>query len=340
MPSIASPAPVAPVATDAEPTSAPTHEAVRARLHAEDAVIIAHYYTEGVIQDLAEATGGFVGDSLEMARFGTRVEATTLVVVGVRFMGETAKILNPEKRVLVPDRGATCSLDEGCPAEAFRAFRAAYPGRTALVYANTSAAVKAEADWVVTSSIAPRVVRYLHGRGEPLLWAPDRYLGAYLREQTGADLVLWPGSCIVHEAFKAEALAEMRTAHPEACVLVHPESPAEVIAQADVVGSTTQLIEAAATRAADTFIVATDNGILHRMRQVAPDKTFWEAPTAGAGATCRSCAHCPWMAMNTLDNLHACLVAGQDEIVIEEGVRARAAQSVQRMLDFAAGRYA
>ena len=309
---------------------------IKALMKAQDAVLVAHYYTSADLQDLAEETGGCVSDSLEMARFGHAHPARTLIVAGVKFMGETAKIINPEKRVLMPDLNADCSLDLACPAKEFSALCDAHPDRVSVVYANTSAAVKARADWVVTSGIAVRIVQHLHQRGHKLLWAPDQHLGAYVQRITGADMLLWQGACVVHEAFKAEALLKLRSAHPDAAVLVHPESPQAVIEQADVVGSTTQIIDAARRLPNREFIVATDNGIFHKMRAAAPGKIFIEAPTAGEGATCVSCAHCPWMAMNGLQKLATVLESGQNEIQIEEGVRRQAALSIQRMLDFVA----
>ncbi len=310
-------------------------ERIRGLLERENAVLVAHYYTDPEIQALADATGGTVSDSLEMARFGSAHPADTLVVAGVRFMGETAKILNPEKRVLMPTLEATCSLDIGCPPDEFARFCDQHPDRTVVVYANTSAAVKARADWVVTSSIALDVIEYLDECGEKILWAPDRHLGRYIERCSGADMVLWQGSCIVHDEFRARELQKLKAAHPEAGVLVHPESPAEVIDIADVVGSTTQLIRGAQQLSNDTFIVATDRGIFHKMQQAAPGKRFIEAPTGGAGATCRSCAHCPWMAMNGLENLAAALEHGRNEITVAEEVRRQALHSVQRMVDFA-----
>ena len=309
-------------------------------LKERDAVLVAHYYTDADLQQLADETGGYVSDSLDMARFGHEHPASTLVVAGVRFMGETAKILNPEKRVLMPTLKAECSLDLGCPADAFTRFCDAYPERTVVVYANTSAEVKARADWVVTSSIAADVVAHLHAEGKKLIWAPDKYLGDYVQKVTGADMLLWQGSCVVHEQFKAKALGELKTRHPEAAVLVHPESPADVIAQADVVGSTTALIKAAQRLPNPEFIVATDKGIFYKMQQAAPHKHFIEAPNAGIGASCRSCAHCPWMAMNSLPTLISALENGSHEIHVDEKVRQQAMLSVQRMLDFAAQRKA
>jgi len=315
---------------------------IKALMKQQDAVLVAHYYTSADLQDLAEETGGCVSDSLEMARFGHAHPAKTLIVAGVKFMGETAKILNPEKRVIMPDLGADCSLDLACPADEFAAFCDAHPDRLSVVYANTSAAVKARADWVVTSGIAAKIVKHLHQQGHKLLWAPDRHLGEYVQRISGADMLLWQGWCVVHEAFKAEALKQLRIEHPHAAVLVHPESPQAVIALADVVGSTTQLIDAVRTLPNPEFIVATDNGIFHKMHVAAPGKRLIEAPTAGEGATCTSCAHCPWMAMNGLKKLLAVLESpagggnGGNEIHIEESIRARARLSIQKMLDFAA----
>ena len=309
-------------------------ERASALLKAQDAVLVAHYYVDGDLQDLAFASGGLVADSLEMARFGRDHPAQTLVVAGVRFMGETAKILSPAKRVLMPDLEATCSLDLGCPPDQFAAFCDAHPDRKVVVYANTSAAVKARADWMVTSSCAMAIVSHLQAQGEKILWAPDRHLGRYIQEQTGADMLLWDGACIVHDEFKGLELELLRKDHPGAQVLVHPESPASVVAQADVVGSTTQLLQAVVKGSAQTYIVATDNGILHRMRQLAPEKTLIEAPTAGRSATCKSCAHCPWMAMNALQGVVACLEHGSGEVQVPEATRLLALSCIERMLDF------
>jgi len=303
-------------------------------LQARGAVLVAHYYVDGDLQDLALATGGIVADSLEMARFGRDHPAQTLVVAGVRFMGESAKILSPEKRVLMPDLEATCSLDLGCPPEPFAAFCDAHPDRQVVVYANTSAAVKARADWMVTSSCALAIVKHLKDQGQKVLWAPDRHLGRYIQQQTGADMLLWDAACIVHDEFKGLELELLRREHPGALVLVHPESPASVVAQADLVGSTSQLLKAVVDGSAPAYIVATDNGILHRMRQLAPGKTLIEAPTAGQSATCKSCAHCPWMAMNALQGVVACLETGSGEVRVPEAVRSRALGCIDRMLDF------
>jgi len=336
VPDAAEVARIAPELDDDERES--LRERAKQLLKEQDAVLVAHYYTHPDLQILADETGGHVADSLDMARFSHEHDASTVVVAGVRFMGETAKILNPEKRVLVPEIQATCSLDLGCPADAFSDLCDEYPDRTVVVYANTSAAVKARADWMVTSGIAADIVGHLKDRGEKILWAPDRYLGDYIQHKTGADMLMWQGSCIVHEGFKADALERLMAKKPGAAVLVHPESPPGVIALAEVVGSTTTLIEAVRTLPNDTFIVATDRGIFHKMREMAPGKVLIAAPTAGEGATCESCAHCPWMAMNGLRNLVAVLESGENEILVEESIRARAVVPVQRMMDFAAER--
>ena len=307
---------------------------IKALLKERNAVIVAHYYVDGDIQDLALETGGFVADSLEMARFGRDNPATELIVAGVRFMGETSKILSPHKKVLMPDLEATCSLDLGCPSEAFNNFCDAHPDRTVVVYANTSASVKARADWMVTSSCALAIVHQLKLEGKKILWAPDRHLGRYIQDQTGADMVLWDGACIVHDEFKGEELEQLKLAHPNAQILVHPESPASVVALADVVGSTSAMLKAVIEGTANEYIVATDKGILHRMRQLAPNKTLIEAPTAGESATCKSCANCPWMAMNGLAGILNCLENNVGEIHVEEGARAKAQACIERMLDF------
>jgi quinolinate synthase len=311
---------------------------VKSLLAQRNAVLIAHYYVDADIQDLAEETGGFVSDSLEMARFGKNHAAHTLVVAGVRFMGETAKILSPEKRVVMPTLEAECSLDLGCPPDEFEAFCREHADRTVVVYANTSARVKALSDWVVTSSVALPIVEHLHGRGEKVLWAPDKHLGHWIQAQTGADMLLWNGACIVHEEFKAKALLDLKALYPEAAVLVHPESPAAVIDIADAVGSTSQIIKAAGELPNPVFIVATDRGIFHKLRQRNPGKRFIEAPTAGQGATCRSCAHCPWMAMNELRQLAATLrddrAMAANEIHVDAEIGRRAMIPLHRMLAF------
>ena len=305
------------------------------------ATLIAHYYVDGDVQDLAEETGGTVADSLEMARFGRDQGGDTLVVAGVRFMGETAKILSPEKRVVMPTLEAECSLDLGCPPDEFQAFCEANPDRTVVVYANTSARVKAMSDWVVTSSVALPIVESLDAKGEKILWAPDKHLGHYIQVQTGADMLLWSGACVVHEEFKSKALFDLKAVYPDAGVLVHPESPAAVIDIADAVGSTSQILKAAETLPHETFIVATDRGLFHKLRQRNPGKRFIEAPTAGDGAMCRSCAHCPWMAMNELsalaDMLRSDELFAANEVLVDPQIGERAMIPLNRMLAFQTG---
>ena len=309
---------------------------IKALLKEKNAVLVAHYYTDAIVQEIAEETGGCISDSLEMARFGTTRPEQTLVVAGVKFMGETAKILNPEKRILMPTLEATCSLDIGCPIEEFSAFCDQHPDHEVVVYANTSAAVKARADWVVTSSIALKVAEHLADEGKKIIWAPDKHLGDYVRRETGIDMLMWDGSCIVHEEFKAKGILDMKKVYPDAAVLVHPESPESVVEIADAVGSTTQLIKAAAELPNKQFIVPTDRGIFYKMQQAAPDKSFIEAPTGGSGATCRSCAHCPWMAMNGLDNIVSALETGEGEVFVDDSLIEDARKPLQRMLDFSA----
>jgi|TARA_B110000967_G_scaffold58897_1_gene60374 quinolinate synthase len=325
---------VQPEAEVSAPRITELQQRIKQQLLEKDAVLIAHYYTDPLIQALAEETGGVVSDSLEMARFGKTHSAQTLVVAGVKFMGETAKILTPEKRVLMPTLEATCSLDVGCPADEFAAFCDLHSDRTVVVYANTSAAVKARADWVVTSSIALDVVEHLDSLGEKILWAPDKYLGSYVQKQTGADMLLWDGACIVHEEFKAQGIVDLKQVHPDAAVLVHPESPQSVIDIADAVGSTSQLIAAAASLPQSKMIVATDQGIFFKMQQAVPDKQLLVAPTGGSGATCRSCASCPWMGMNGLENLLASLEQGNNEVFVDTDVADEAMKSLGRMIEF------
>jgi quinolinate synthase len=309
---------------------------IRRLLKEKNAVMVSHYYVHPDLQDLAEETGGIVSDSLEMARFGRDHAAQTLVVSGVRFMGETAKILSPEKTILMPDLDAACSLDLGCPVDEFSAFCDAHPDRTVVVYANTSAAVKARADWLVTSSCALDIVRALKDQGHKILWAPDRHLGAYIERETGADMLMWNGACIVHDEFKAFELEELKKEHPRAKVLVHPESPRGVVALADAVGSTSAILKAAKELDAQEFIVATDKGMMHKLRTLNPGKVFIEAPTAGNSATCKSCAHCPWMAMNGLAGVAQVLKTGMNEVHVDPALIPRARLPIDRMLAYTA----
>jgi quinolinate synthase len=323
----------------AEP-SADERTALKAKikrlLKERNAVMVSHYYVHSDLQDLAEETGGIVSDSLEMARFGRDHAAQTLVVSGVKFMGETSKILSPEKTVLMPDLDANCSLDLGCPIDDFSAFCDAHPDRTVVVYANTSAAVKARSDWLVTSSCALDIVKALKDKGHKILWAPDKHLGGYIQRETGADMLMWQGACIVHDEFKALELELLKKDHPKAKVLVHPESPADVVALADAVGSTSAILRAAQSLDAKEFIVATDKGMMHKLRALNPGKTFIEAPTAGNSATCKSCAHCPWMAMNGLADVARVLETGANAIEVPSSIIDRARVPIDRMLAFTA----
>ena len=312
----------------------PIENLIKEALKQNNATLVAHYYVSSDLQILAEESGGIVSDSLEMARFGQNSDAETIIVAGVKFMGETAKILSPEKRVLVLDDQATCSLDLSCPINEFSEFCDQNPDHVVVVYANTSAEVKARADWVVTSGSALKVVEKLHSEGKKVLWAPDKHLGHYVQSKTGIEMLMWDGACIVHEEFKAEGLKRLMQLHPEAGVLVHPESPKDVIALADVVGSTTQLINAVASRPENMFIVATDNGIFHKMKEIAPNKKFIEAPTMGEGADCESCAHCNWMAMNTLEKCLDTLITGKNEVRISNQIIEKAQHSIHRLLEF------
>lgn len=307
---------------------------IKQLLREKNAQIVAHYYVDDDLQALAEETGGKVADSLEMANFGAQSDADLLVVCGVRFMGETAKMLSPEKTVLMPDLEATCSLDISCPPKEFAEFCAQYPDHTVVVYANTSVEVKALADWVVTSGNALEIVRHLKAQGQKILWAPDRHLGHWIEKETGIEMIRWQGHCIVHDEFQTHELKTLAAQHPDAKILVHPESPEEVVDLADVVGSTRVMIEAVQTMPDQKFIVATDYGIFYKMKQLAPHKTLIVAPTGGRSGSCVSCAHCPWMAMNGLQNLVSALETGQGEIFIDEPIRQKALQSVNRMLDF------
>jgi len=318
-----------------EQAEARLKEKLLRQLKEQDAILVSHYYVDDDLQDLAEESGGTVSDSLEMARYAYEHDASTIIVAGVRFMAETSKILSPNKRVLLLDDEAECSLDIGCPIDEFSAFCDEHPDRTVVVYANTSAEVKARADWVVTSSIALEICTYLRDKGQKIVWGPDRFLGSYIQKETGADMIMWQGSCIVHEEFKAEELLVMKKQHPEAAVLVHPESPMSVIDLADVVGSTSKILKATRELPNKKFIVATEDGIFHKMKQYSPDKEFIAAPTAGSGATCKSCAQCPWMKMNDLQRLEHVLDTGENEIQIDEQIRSKAERSLKRMVDFA-----
>ena len=299
-----------------------------------NAKIIAHYYVDEQVQRLAEDTGGFVGDSLEMARYGSKQKETTLIVAGVKFMGETAKILNPDKKVLMLDIEATCSLDTGCDYTEFKEFCDVHNDREVVVYANTSAKVKSISDWVVTSSIAVPLIEHLTSLGKKLIWAPDKYLGNYVIDTTGADMLLWDGSCIVHEEYKTIELKNMIAKHPDCDVLVHPESPRSIIQLANTVGSTTRLIEASKASKKKYIIVATEKGILYQMKKFSPNKIFLEAPTEGEGATCKSCGRCPWMNLNIVQKLLDVFNAKTNEIILSRDIINKAKKPIDRMINF------
>ena len=310
-------------------------ETIKNILNDEDISLVAHYYTPIEIQVLAEETGGLVSDSLDMARFGNVSCSSTLLVAGVRFMGETAKILNPEKTVLMPNLNADCSLDLGCPPEEFRAFCDDNKDREVVVYANTSARVKAIADWMVTSGTAVDVVTHLHQQGKKIIWAPDKYLGDFVQRQTGADMLMWNGSCVVHEEFKAKELGKLVSITSDVEVLAHPESNSKVLDQADFVGSTTALIDYAKKSKAKNLIVATDKGIFYKMTKAAPDKNLIEAPTSGESATCKSCAACPWMSMNTILSLKQSIISQKNQIVVPPFIIEKARKPIEKLLEFA-----
>jgi quinolinate synthase len=310
------------------------YELIKNLLLKKNAKVVAHYYTDPLIQKLADDTNGFIGDSLEMAKWGKNSDADILVVAGVKFMGETSKILSPNKKIIMPTIEATCSLDIGCPADDFKDFCDKHPERTIVVYANTSAKVKAIADWVITSSIALDVIDHLDSLGEKIIWGPDKHLGSYIQKETGADMLLWDGACIVHDEFKFKELKKMKHLYPDAAILVHPESPKEVVELADVVGSTSKLLKSVSELPNKQFIIATDKGIFYKMQQQAPEKEFIAAPTGGNGATCKSCAKCPWMAMNTLDNLYQSLLKETNEIFVDNDTRKEAIKSLDKMINF------
>ena len=307
---------------------------IKKLLEEKNGVLISHYYVDHEIQKLTEETNGCVSDSLQMAKFGQETEADLLVVSGVKFMGETSKILSPEKTVLMPTLEATCSLDLGCPIDEFKKFCDQFPDREIVVYANTSAEVKAIADWVVTSSIALEVIEHLDSQGKKIIWAPDKHLGKYLQTETNADMILWDASCVVHDEFKYQGLKEMKKLYPDAGILVHPESPMDVIKLADAVGSTSQIINASKELDFNKFIVATDKGIFYQLQKENPEKEFFEAPTAGNGAQCRSCSQCPWMGLNSLENLEKTLIEMKNTIHVPINVSLEAQKSLNRMTSF------
>ena len=302
-----------------------TLDAAIQRLKAErNAVILAHYYQEPEIQDIAD----FIGDSLELSRKAAVTEADVIVFCGVHFMAETAKILSPDKTVVLPDLEAGCSLADDCPADEFAAFRARYPDHLVISYINCTAAVKAQSDLICTSSNAVDLVQQLP-KDQPILFAPDQNLGRWVQRQSGRDLTLWPGRCIVHETFSEEALLQLKIQHPNAEVIAHPECQENLLDLADFIGSTSKLLQHTQTSSAETFIVLTEPGILHQMHQRVPQKTLLDVP----GLDGCSCNACPYMRLNTLDKLHQCLDTLEPAIEMNEELRVRALQPIQRMLE-------
>ena len=306
------------------PPAADLPGAIAALKHQRKAVILAHYYQDPEIQDVAD----FIGDSLELSRKAAATDAEVIVFCGVHFMAETAKILSPQKTVLLPDLEAGCSLADDCPAEAFAAFRAAHPDHIAVSYINCSAAVKAHSDLIYTSSNAVDLVRQLPA-DRPILFAPDQNLGRWVQRQSGRELTLWPGSCIVHESFSEQALLQLKLEHPGAEVLAHPECQQHLLDLADFIGSTSKLLHRAETSPADSFIVLTEPGILHQMGKAVPHKAFYAVP----GADGCSCNACPYMRLNTLDKVWRCLESMAPAIELDESIRLRALAPIQKMLE-------
>ncbi|MFN3596778.1 MAG: quinolinate synthase NadA [Rubricoccaceae bacterium] len=294
----------------------------------KNAVLLAHYYQEGDIQDIAD----FIGDSLGLAREAARTDAEIIVFAGVHFMAETAKILNPAKKVLLPDLHAGCSLADSCPPDEFAAFRAQHPDHLVVSYINCSAAIKAQTDVIVTSSNAEHIVRQIPAH-QPILFAPDRNLGRYLSQVTGRDMLLWDGACIVHEIFSEQQLVRLKARHPNALVLAHPECEAPVLRLADHIGSTSSIRRFAAEHPATEFIVATEAGILHQMQKDSPHKTFIPAPPDNGCA----CNDCPHMKLNTLEKLYLCLKHEQPELHMDEELRLAALRPIERMLAMSEG---
>ncbi len=291
---------------------------------AQHAVILAHYYQEPDIQDIAD----YIGDSLGLAQAAAKTEADVIVFAGVHFMAETAKILNPGKKVLLPDLNAGCSLSDSCPPPLFKAFREAHPNHLVISYINCSAGIKALSDIICTSSNAKAIVDSLPAAQE-IIFAPDRNLGAWLNKQTGREMLLWNGACMVHELFSLEMIVRLRTRHPEAKLIAHPECEEPLLRMADFIGSTTQLLKFTQTDSANSYIVATETGILHQMQQAAPEKVFIPAPPDNSCA----CNDCPHMKLNTLEKVYLCLKHGQPEIEMEAGLREMARKPIERMME-------
>lgn len=304
------------------------HAAIDRLRRERKAVILAHYYQEGEIQDLAD----FVGDSLDLSRKAAATDAEVIVFCGVRFMGEVAKILAPSRTVLIPDAEAGCSLESSCRPEVFSQFRQRYPNHIAITYINCSAEVKALSDVIVTSSNAEAIIRQLP-ENQPILFAPDRHLGAYLQKKTGREMVLWPGTCIVHEQFSERELIKLKARHPQALVAAHPECPAGILSHADHIGSTRAILEFVLHAKGREFIVGTERHIIHQMEKAAPDKVFFPVPGADGGC---SCSDCPFMARNTLEKIYLALLNDAPRIELPEPLRLAALKPLERMLEMSA----
>ena len=315
-------------ADEAVPEGVDMKAEIRRMAKEKNAIIMAHYYTQPEIQDIAD----FVGDSLALAQQAARTDADIIVMCGVHFMGETNKILCPEKKVLVPDLNASCSLAESCPADEFGEFLKAHPGHTVISYVNTTAAVKALTDIVVTSGNAMKVVNSLP-KDEKIVFGPDRNLGNYINSVTGRQMVLWNGACHVHEKFSLERILELKAAHPDAKILVHPECKGPIVKVADKVGSTAALLKFSQEDSATEFIVATESGILHKMQQACPQKVFLPAPPNDS--TC-ACNECNFMKLITMEKLYNCLKYEWPEIEVEQQVAEKAVKCINRMLELSA----
>jgi len=291
----------------------------------KNAVILAHYYQESEVQDLAD----FIGDSLQLAQKAKEVEADIIVFCGVHFMAETAKMLNPSKKVVLPDLNAGCSLADSCPPEQFAQFKEKYPDHMVVTYVNSSAAIKAQTDICCTSSNAMKVIESIP-KDQPIIFAPDKNLGAYLIKETGRDMVLWPGSCQVHEIFSEKKLVLLKHRHPEAKVIAHPECEEVILRHADIVGSTAKLLSFVKEDDGDAYIVVTEEGIIHQMQRACPEKTFIPAPPEDD--TC-ACNQCPHMRLNTLEKLYLCMKNESPEVVLDSSLSSKAVKCIDRMLE-------
>ena len=297
----------------------------------KNAVILAHYYQTADIQDVAD----YIGDSLGLSQEAAKTEADLIVFAGVKFMAETAKILSPKKKVVLPDINAGCSLEESAPADKFKAFKANYPDAVVISYVNCSAELKTLTDIVCTSTNAIKIVESVPA-DKQIIFAPDKNLGGYINRITGRNMILWDGACMVHEAFSARMLKDMKEKHPEACVIAHPESEKPVLDLAEYIGSTTGLLKYTINSPKKEFIVATESGILHQMQKASPDKVFHVAPTSKDGQACQACQDCPHMKLNTMEKLYNCLKDEIPEIILPEQTIKDARAAIDRMLEISA----